>query len=366
MNKLLLSILLAVFVVGGLSVQATVGQTDGKIVTFMFRQADNMFYQAGNETELNRLYSLVDEYLSEITDGIMPVHVNGYCVSSGSCEENLNTAAVRSNRVKSELITNKGLVEDNFITKNHAATYNGHKDVVTLFIPEEGKRKRAKPEMILEKQEVPANDDIKEPVSSRQEPENMVVATSPVENEGTQLPLEQADETAVTQTEKLRYIALKTNVAAWAGTIMNAAIDVQVAEHVTVELPVLWCPWHIGDRRSATVFALQPEARWWLTQPGEGHFFGLHAHAAWYNVRWKDDRYQDTGRPLLGAGLSYGYLLPLGSRWAGEFTLGAGYANTRYDTFYNIDNGTRIDTRTKSYWGITRIGVSLVYRFNTK
>ena len=81
---------------------------------------------------------------------------------------------------------------------------------------------------------------------------------------------------------------------------------------------------------------------------------------------WNRDRYQDADRPLLGAGVSYGYLLPLGGHWAGEFTLGAGYANMKYDTYYNIDNGARIDTRTKNYWGITRMGFSIVYRFNLK
>ena len=38
----------------------------------------------------------------------------------------------------------------------------------------------------------------------------------------------------------------------------------------------------------------------------------------------------------------------------------------KYDTYYNIDNGARIDTRTKNYWGITRVGISVVYRFNLK
>ena len=79
-------------------------------------------------------------------------------------------------------------------------------------------------------------------------------------------------------------------------------------------------------------FTLQPEARYWLSKPGSGHFFGLHAHVGWFNVKWNRDRYQDADRPLLGAGVSYGYLLPLGGHWAGEFTLGAGYANMKYDT----------------------------------
>lgn len=163
-----------------------------------------------------------------------------------------------------------------------------------------------------------------------------------------------------------RYLGVKTNLAAWAGTIMNVAADVQVGRHWSVELPVLWCPWYVSSEHAVKTFTVQPEARYWLSKPGSGHFFGVHAHVGWFNVKWNRDRYQDTDRPLLGAGISYGYLLPFNKHWAGEFTLGAGYANMRYDTYYNIDNGARIDTRTKDYWGITRIGLSVVYRFNLK
>lgn len=147
---------------------------------------------------------------------------------------------------------------------------------------------------------------------------------------------------------------------------MNVAADVQVGRHWSVELPVLWCPWFVSDRHAVKTFTIQPEARFWLAHPGKGHFFGVHAHVGWFNVKWNRDRYQDTDRPLLGAGISYGYLLPFSGHWAGEFTLGAGYANMKYNTYYNIDNGARIDTRTKNYWGITRIGISVVYRFNLK
>lgn len=147
---------------------------------------------------------------------------------------------------------------------------------------------------------------------------------------------------------------------------MNVAADVQVSGHISVELPVLWCPWYVGSKHAVKTFTVQPEARWWLRHPGAGHFLGVHAHVGWYSVRWNRDRYQDTCRPLLGAGISYGYLLPFNEHWAGEFTLGAGYANMKYDTYYNIDNGARIDTRTKNYWGITRVGLSVVYRFNLK
>ena len=53
----------------------------------------------------------------------------------------------------------------------------------------------------------------------------------------------QTDESVSSPQTSSRYLAVKTNLAAWAGMIMNLAADVQVSEHFSVELPVLWCPW---------------------------------------------------------------------------------------------------------------------------
>ena len=160
-----------------------------------------------------------------------------------------------------------------------------------------------------------------------------------------------------------RYIALKTNVPFQALAIHNLAVEVQVHEHVTVDIPVMWSISDIEREHAVRGIAFQPEGRWWLKEAGAGHFFGLHAHAAWFNLKWEDNRYQTGKRPLLGAGISYGYKLPLSSHWGAEFNIGAGYANMKYDTFYNIENGARLDTRIRHYWGITRAGISLVYRF---
>ena len=96
---------------------------------------------------------------------------------------------------------------------------------------------------------------------------------------------------------------------------------------------------------------------------GEGHFVGVHAHVGAFNVKWNEDRYQVAGRPLLGAGLTYGYSLSFDEHWGAEFLIGAGYANMKYDRFYNIDNGAKFDAGTYNYWGVTRVGASLVYRF---
>lgn len=160
-----------------------------------------------------------------------------------------------------------------------------------------------------------------------------------------------------------RYMALKTNIAYDAIAIPNLAFEVQCSKHISIELPVMFSGWDVSDKHAVRTFAIQPEGRWWLKQAGTGHFFGVHAHMALFNVKWDENRYQTTDRPLLGAGVSYGYKLPFSKHWGAEFTLGAGYANMKYNTYYNIDNGARIETKSRNYWGITRLGISLSYHF---
>lgn len=160
-----------------------------------------------------------------------------------------------------------------------------------------------------------------------------------------------------------RYIALKSNVPFQALSIHNLAVEMQVHKQVTVDFPVMWSISDIEREHAVRGIAFQPEGRWWLKEAGTGHFFGVHTHVAWFNMKWNDNRYQTAKRPLLGAGVSYGYKLPLSAHWGAEFNIGAGYANMKYDTFYNIENGAQLDTRIRHYWGITRAGISLVYRF---
>lgn len=326
--------------------------------------------------ENSRSLQSLQERLRAFRKGEDTLYVNGYSGSGGTDDGRRRMAFWRSNNLKGYLINTLGLRERDFKTVNHPSAHPAWGEVVTLgFSPTalayvfEGSispvpeaetpadEKKETPETVVEaEQEVT----VKETTTP-------VVSPEPREVESPHPQTEQAPTaTGTAASSSGRYLGVKTNIAAWLGTIMNVAADVQVSEHFSVELPILWCPWHISSKHAVKTFAIQPEARYWLSKPGEGHFFGVHAHMGWFNVKWNRDRYQDTDRPLLGAGISYGYLLPFNEHWAGEFTLGAGYANMRYDTYYNIDNGARIDTRTKNYWGITRIGLSVVYRFNFK
>lgn len=328
---------------------------------------------------------LLKKRLQTFSKGKDTLYVNGY---SGECDNdsrNRRTAFHRCNNLKGYLINYYGLRERDFKTVNTPHNHPDFGDIVVISysslpllkqmeedvsksLPAEKEQKTEEiTPVVVEKETEPVREEqeIKEEIQQAEQQATLVQQEVKSDPERTDQPMQTDESVSAPQTSS-RYVAVKTNLAAWAGTIMNLAADVQVSEHFSVELPVLWCPWYVSDKHAVKTFTIQPEVRYWLSKPGKGHFFGVHAHVGWFNVKWNRDRYQDTDRPLLGAGISYGYLLPFNEHWAGEFTLGAGYANMRYDTYYNIDNGARIDTRTKNYWGITRVGLSVVYRFNLK
>ena len=156
-------------------------------------------------------------------------------------------------------------------------------------------------------------------------------------------------------------IRLKTDIVPWGLAIPNIGAEISLQSKWSLALDVLFCPWKISDRFSVKTVAILPEGRWWLKSNKKGSFFNVHLNVAWFNVRANNYRYQDSGRPLLGAGIGYGYRLPLNKRWSFEFEVGAGMANTKYDRYYNVANGALKDTRVTTYWGIDRASISVAY-----
>lgn len=119
------------------------------------------------------------------------------------------------------------------------------------------------------------------------------------------------------------------------------------------------------------MFAVQPELRYWFEHV-DGLFAGGHIGVSTYNYAKKDGTYRyqdaDANSPLFNIGVSGGYRIPLGKskNWCVEFSLGAGYAYLHHDRFFNIPDGAYVDTRTKHFFGIDHVGLSLSYRINWK
>lgn len=159
-----------------------------------------------------------------------------------------------------------------------------------------------------------------------------------------------------------RFMAVKTNLAYDAVAILNAGFEIEVTPHFSVDIPVIWSLWDWKQDFGLRMVAVQPEARYWLKKAGSGSAFGINFGIASYNFRHDDIRYQNAGRPLLSVALAYTYALHIADRWDAEFSLAVGYANARYNRYYNIDNGALINTKNRNYFGPTKIGISLSYR----
>ena len=163
-----------------------------------------------------------------------------------------------------------------------------------------------------------------------------------------------------------RYIAAKTNLLVDGLTVANIGGEIQLSRKVSLDVPFYCSPYTVSETWRLRTLAVQPEVRLWLSQAGEGHFLGVHAHLAGYNVAINDNgRYQDADSPLWGGGLSYGYALNLdrNKHWTLGFVIGAGFARYKWEAYRNWNNGPLFDQGDDWYWGITRCGITLEYKW---
>ncbi len=159
-------------------------------------------------------------------------------------------------------------------------------------------------------------------------------------------------------------VGVKSNLLYDMTSTINLGLEVGLGPKWSLELPVNYNPWSLGTDKKIKHWLIQPEIRYWLCERFNGHFFGLHGHAAGYNfggiklIGLEDHRYEGN---LYGGGISYGYQWILNKRWSIEATLGVGYAYLDH-TKYNCETcGTKIGDYTKNYFGPTKLGVSIIY-----
>jgi hypothetical protein len=161
--------------------------------------------------------------------------------------------------------------------------------------------------------------------------------------------------------------AIKSNALYLAAGVTNIGGEYAFHPHWSVDLPLVYSPYTIARRYRMRFLYIQPEARYWLDRPMKGHFFGVHLHAGVFNVSLDNKNRYQSEKGFHGAGISYGYAMPLSRRWSMEFTVGVGYAFTKYCTYYNVPNGIRYEKDIPyHYWGLTKLGLNFVYRFGDK
>ena len=169
--------------------------------------------------------------------------------------------------------------------------------------------------------------------------------------------------------ERVPLMNIKTNAIEVAALIANLGVEFRLSERISLDVIGHYSPYDYFNRqRKIRILAIQPEVRYWWGEPlVRGHFIGLHAPVAGFNIQLNDHyRYQDPNHALWGVGISYGYAMPLGKsgRWGVEFTIGVGYLDIKYNTYEGVCNGKYLSTKRENYFGPTRLGINFSYRID--
>jgi hypothetical protein len=335
-QKILLACLLLFTAVSAVPAQ----QADSVLFRFIIRS--DMFFLRGNETELERLYNFTDKYRAEITSGQMPVRVDGYCLD-------LKIARIRSNRVKSELIVKKGLKEEHFITRNHAERYMGEKEtVIVSFMAKE-----------VEK-ETKAVEQPKQEQKPQLKPEPEIALQQPVEQPQ---PKQETEISAVivVETHNSASLQIRTNLLYWAVATPNFGMEWKPSSSFGVLVNGAWSHWiWSGDSKHHRTWMVQPEVRRYLGE-GKCWFVGIEGHAGEFNFKFGDTGYQGDA---LGGGLTGGYRLRLSKCFDLDFSLGLGYTQLKYDTYYRSNDVMvrKENGMEKNVFTPTQAGVSLIWK----
>ena len=164
-------------------------------------------------------------------------------------------------------------------------------------------------------------------------------------------------------------LAVKTNLLYDATATVNIGAEVALAPKWTLDVSGNYNAWDWKDNRKWRHFLVQPEARYWLCEKFNGHFFGLHIHGGQFNAGnvstpfglFGDCRNTRHEGWYYGAGVSYGYQWILGKRWNLELDLGVGYVGSDYDMYENPVCGAWLGTDHHDYFGITKASVSIIF-----
>lgn len=171
-------------------------------------------------------------------------------------------------------------------------------------------------------------------------------------------------------------IAIKSNLIYDVAASINVGAEVGFAPRWTADVSGNLNLWTFKDNTKWKHWMVQPEVRFWTCSRFAGHFFAFHALAGQFNfghikndVRLlgtdfsilTDERYQGWA---FGAGLGYGYALPIGRHWNLEGELGLGAIYSRADGFECdvCNRPTQSDVR-KLRPALTKVAFSIVYLF---
>ena len=330
--------------------------------TFRFVPQKDMFYVPwnGNDTELARLLECIENNKTTILDGKLPLLVDGYCNSLGSEAENLATAKIRANRVKSELIIRAEIKEENFITRNHAT--EGDFVTVRLTVPvketavtDAEARRKAEAER-LETEKRAEQERLAE---EQRKAEEAQLAAEKAEAEKAAQQNTLADTPSETKITTDYHLSLRANLLRWATLTPDLGVEWRINPSWGISVNGSWTSWSWNDKdRRYALWEVAPELRYYIGSEKRGYV------GAMYKVGSFNYKLSETGKQgdIMGGGITGGYVLRLNNALSMDFSLGLGYIHADYDKYEVID-GVRVrrGSGIKDWWGPVSAGVTLVW-----
>ena len=312
---------------------------------FRFVPQKDMFYVPwkGNDTELARLLEYIENNKATILDGKLPLLVDGYCKSQGSKAENLATAKIRANRVKSELIIRAKIKEENFITHNHAT--EGDFVTVRLTVPVK--------ETAVTDAEAEARLAAEPTVAGRRERQKAEAEKAALQNTLAGTP----SETKITNDY---HLSLRANLLRWAILTPDLGVEWRICPSWGIAVNGSWTSWSWNDKdRRYALWEVAPEIRYYMGEK-KAWYLGSMFKAGQFNYK-----ISETGKQgdLMGGGITTGYQLRLNKALTLDFNLGMGYLNADFEKYEVIDGvRVRCGNETKNWCGPINAGVTLVWK----
>jgi len=331
--------------------------------TFRFVPQKDMFYVPwnGNDTELARLLECIENNKTTILDGKLPLLVDGYCNSLGSEAENLATAKIRANRVKSELIIRAEIKEENFITRNHAT--EGDFVTVRLTVPVKGTAAmdaEARRKAETERLEAEKRAEQERLAEEQRKAEEARLAAEKAEAEKAALQNTLAGTPLETKITNDYHLSLRANLLRWATLTPDLGVEWRICPSWGIAVNGSWTSWTWSDKdRRYALWEVAPEIRYYMGEK-KAWYLGAMFKAGQFNYK-----ISETGKQgdLMGGGITAGYQLRLNKALTLDFNLGLGYLNADFEK-YEVINGVRVrrGNETKDWWGPINAGVTLVWK----
>lgn len=162
------------------------------------------------------------------------------------------------------------------------------------------------------------------------------------------------------------YMAVKTNLLYDALLVPNLALEFYLGNRWSLSGGWMYAWWKNDTRhRYWRIYGGELELRRYFGRKAEekpltGHHLGIYLQGLTYDFEWGGEGY--LSHWTYGAGISYGYSLPVARRFNLDFGLGVGYLGGTYDTYIPTETCYAWQRRSRRHWfGPTKAEITLVW-----